>query len=95
MSIQPLGHRVLVQAIEQDEVIAGGIIIPDSAKEKPQESKVIALGTGGKDEKGNVVVFDVKVGDTILTQQYGGTTVKDGDEEYSIYDHSAIIAIVK
>ena len=95
MAIQPLGHRVLVQAIEQGEVVSGGIIIPDSAKEKPQESKVVALGTGGKDEKGNAFVFDVKVGDTVLTQAYGGTSVKSDDVEYTIYDHSAILAVVK
>ena len=84
VKIQPLGDRVLVQAIEVAEQVKGGILIPDSAKEKPQEAKVIALGTGKLDDKGNKIPFDVKVGDVVLTSKYGGTEVKYDDEEYKI-----------
>ena len=76
VKIQPLGDRVLVQAIEVAEQVKGGILIPDSAKEKPQEAKVVALGTGKLDDKGNKIPFDVKVGDIVLTSKYGGTEVK-------------------
>ncbi len=92
--IQPLGDRVLVQAIEVGEQIKGGILIPDAAKEKPQEAKVIALGTGKVDEKGNRVAFDVKVGDIVLTSKYGGTEVKYDDQEYKILNASDILAVI-
>ena len=92
--IQPLGDRVLVQAVEVGEQIKGGILIPDAAKEKPQEAKVIALGTGKIDEKGNRVAFDVKVGDLVLTSKYGGTEVKYDDQEYKILNASVILAII-
>ena len=94
MTIQPLGNRVLLEAIEVEEQMAGGIIIPDSAKEKPMESKVVALGTGGIDDKGNKIPFDVKVGDIVLTNKYGGTEVKHKDKEYKIVNASDILAIV-
>jgi chaperonin GroES len=94
VNIKPLGAYVLVEAIEEGEQIKGGILIPDSAKEKPQEYKVLALGTGGKDEKGNDIVFYVKKGDTVLTAKYGGTDVKVGDEEYKLIKQSDILAII-
>ena len=75
MGIKPLGDRVLVEAMEAKEQVKGGIFIPDSAKEKPREAKVVALGTGKTDDKGNKVPFDVKVGDIVLTSKYGGTEV--------------------
>ena len=75
VKIKPIGDRVLVKHIEEKEQVRGGIIIPDSAKEKPQEAEVIALGTGKKDEKGNSVPFEVKVGDKVLISKYGGTEV--------------------
>ena len=84
VKIQPLGDRVLVQAIEVAEQVKGGILIPDSAKEKPQEAKVVALGTGKLDDKGNKIPFDVKVGDIVLTSKYGGTEVKYDDQDYKI-----------
>ncbi len=92
--IQPLGDRVLVEAIEAAEQIKGGIVIPDTAKEKPQEAKVIALGTGKLDEKGNKIPFDVKVGDKVLTSKYGGTEVKFDDKEYKILSASDILAVI-
>ena len=94
--IQPLGDRVLVQAVEEEkEQTRGGIIIPDSAKEKPQESKVIALGTGKKDDKGKAIGFEVKVGDTILTSKYGGTEVKINDQNYNLVREDDILAIIQ
>jgi len=92
--IKPLGDRVLVQAIEETEVVKGGIVIPDSAKEKPQEAKIIALGTGKKDDDGNLIPFEVKVGDIVLTSKYGGTEVKFEDKEYKILKEDDILAIV-
>jgi chaperonin GroES len=92
--IQPLGDRVLVKAVEDKEQVKGGIFIPDSAKEKPQEAKVIALGTGKLDDDGKRIAFDVKVGDIVLTSKYGGTEVKIDDEEYKILSSSDILAII-
>jgi len=94
VNIQPLGDRVLVEAIEESEQVKGGIVIPDSAKEKPQEAKVVALGTGKTDDNGKKIPFDVKVGDVVLTSKYGGTEVKYDDKEYKILSSSDILAIV-
>jgi len=95
MNVKPLGDRVLVEAVEQKEVIKGGIVIPDSAKEKPQEAKVISVGPGKRDEKGNLIPMDVKVGDFVLTSKYGGTEIKLDDKEYKILNASDILAIVE
>ena len=84
LKIKPLGDRVLVEPAEEAEVKKGGIIIPDSAKEKPQESKVIALGTGRTDDNGDKVPFEVSVGDIVLTNKYGGTEIKIDGVEYKI-----------
>jgi len=94
MNIKPLGDRVLVEALEEKEQIKGGILIPDSAKEKPQEAKVVALGTGKIDEKGHRVPFDVKVGDVVIVSKYGGTEIKYNDKEYKILNSDDIQAIV-
>ena len=93
-NIKPLGQRVLVKRIEADEMASGGIIIPDTAKEKPQEAKVVALGTG-KNDDGEVVEFSVKEGDTILISKYGGTDIKIEGEEHLIISESDILAIVE
>ena len=93
-NIKPLGDRVLLEICENTEVMKGGILIPDSAKEKPQEFKVIALGTGTNDDKGQKIPFDVKVGDIVLTSRYGGTEVKVGDKEYKIVNQDDILAVV-
>ena len=82
MKIKPLGERVLVEPVKEDEAVKGGIIIPDSAKEKPQEGKVIAVGTGKVDENGKKIPFNVKVGDIVLMPKYGGTEVKVNGREY-------------
>ena len=94
VNIKPLGDRVLVEQIEEAEQVKGGIVIPDSAKEKPQEARVIALGTGKIDDNGKKVPFDVKVGDLVLTSKYGGTDVKLDDKEYKILSSSDILAVV-
>ena len=92
--IQPLGDRVLIEAAEEAEQMKDGIYIPDSAQEKPQESTVVALGTGGTDKDGNKIEFNVAVGDTVLTSQYGGTPVKFDGKEYKIVSQSDILAKV-
>ncbi len=93
--IKPLGHRVLVKRIEDDEQKSeGGIFLPDTAKEKPQEAKVIALGTGGKDEEGKDIKFTVKVGDKVLISKYGGTEVKIDGAECLIMNEGDILGII-
>ena len=94
MNIKPLGDRVLVQPLKEVEQKKGGIIIPDSAKEKPQEGKVVALGTGKLDEDGNKIPFNVKKGDKVLMPKYGGTEIKVEDKEYQIMREDDILAIV-
>jgi chaperonin GroES len=94
-AVKPLGDRVLVQQIEEKEVKKGGIIIPDSAKEKPQEAKVIALGSGKKDENGKVLPFEVKKGDTVLISKYGGTEVKIDGETYQLIREDDILGILE
>ena len=92
--ITPLGDRVLVKQVDEDEQVKGGIIIPDSAKEKPQEAEVVALGTGKKDDAGNDVPFQVKKGDKVLISKYGGTDVKVDDVEYKSLREEDILGIV-
>jgi chaperonin GroES len=94
LKIQPLGDRVLVKAIEEKEQMKGGIIIPDSAKEKSQEAEVIALGTGKKDDDGKLIPFEVKVGDKVLVSKYGGTEVKIGDDKYSLLREDDILGVI-
>ena len=89
-----IGDRVLVQHIEEKEQVRGGIIIPDSAKEKPQEAKVIALGTGKRDENGKVTPFEVKVGDKVLISKYGGTEVKIDDQKYTLVREDDILGVI-
>ena len=94
VNIKPLGDRVLVQAIEEKEVKKGGIIIPDTAKEKPQEGKVVALGTGKRDEEGKLIEFTVKKGDKVLISKYGGPEVKIDGETYLIMREDDILGIL-
>ena len=86
VNIKPLGDRVLVHPLEEKEVKKGGIIIPDTAKEKPQEGEVVALGTGKRDDDGKIIEFTVKKGDRVLISKYGGTEVKNRRRELS--DHA-------
>ena len=95
VKIQPLGDRILVEQKEEAEQIRGGIVIPDSAKEKPLEAVVVALGTGKTDDNGKKIPFDVKVGDVVLTSKYGGTEVKYDGREYKILSASDILAVIK
>lgn len=92
--IKPLGDRVLVEPLEEKEVRKGGIIIPDSAKEKPQEGIVRALGTGKLDEDGKRIPFEVKVGDRVLFSKYGGTEIKIEDKEYKLLSSDDLLAII-
>jgi chaperonin GroES len=94
LKVKPLGDRVLVEAVEEQEVKQGGIIIPDSAKEKPSEAKVVALGTGKSDEDGKKIAFEVKVGDVVLVSKYGGTEIKVDGKEYKILNADDILAVL-
>ena len=93
-NIKPLGDRVLVQAVEETEKVEGGIIIPDSAKEKPQEATVIAVGPGKKNSDCKTCPLDVKVGDKVITSKYGGTELKYNGQNYSLVSEGDILAIV-
>lgn len=94
VNIKPLGDRVLVKAVEESEQVKGGIIIPDSAKEKPTEAEIVALGTGKKDDSGKTQEFNVKVGDRVIISKYGGTQVKYDGKEYTILREDDILAVL-
>ena len=93
-TVRPLGDRVLVQPLEEGEVKRGGIIIPDTAKEKPQEAKVIAIGTGKTDDDGKKQPFEVKVGDRVLISKYGGTEVKLDDQKFNLVREDDILGVI-
>ena len=95
MKIRPLGDRLLVQRIEEEEKSAGGIIIPDSAKEKPQEGKVVAVGKGKMLDDGKMVPLEVKAGDRILFGKYAGTDVKIEGEEHLIMREDDVLGIIE
>ncbi|MBI4050959.1 MAG: co-chaperone GroES [Elusimicrobia bacterium] len=95
VKIQPLGDRVLVKPLEQKEVKKGGIIIPDTAKEKPQEGQVVAAGKGKVTEEGKVLPMEVKAGDRILYGKYSGTEIKIDDEEHLIMHQDDILGLLK
>jgi chaperonin GroES len=94
INVKPLSDRVLVKPLEEKEVKKGGIIIPDSAKEKPQEGEVVALGTGKLDEAGKKIEFTVKKGDRVLISKYGGTEIKFEGENYLIMREDDILGIL-
>lgn len=94
VSFKPLGSRVLVEPIEQEEVTASGIVLPETAKEKPQQGKVLAAGPGDRNDEGKRVEMDVKVGDTILFAKYSGTEVKMEGKKLLILRESDILGIV-
>jgi chaperonin GroES len=93
-NIKPLYDRVVIRRLEEDERTAGGIIIPDTAKEKPQKGEVIACGSGARNDAGNIVALEVKVGDIVLFGKWSGTEVKFGGEELLVMKESDIIAIL-
>lgn len=94
VAFKPLGARVLIEAVEQEEVTAGGIVLPETAKEKPQQGKVLAVGPGDRNDKGERIEMDVKVGDTILFAKYSGTEVKMNGKKLLILRESDILGIV-
>ena len=94
MGFRPLHDRVLVRRVEAEEKTAGGIIIPDTAKEKPQEGEIIAVGSGARDESGKLVPLDVKAGDRILFGKWSGTEVKLNGEDLLIMKESDIMGII-
>ncbi len=95
MKVRPLHDRILVERIDEEEKTPGGIIIPDTAKEKPSQGKVIAVGNGKKTEDGKVIPLDVKVGDKILFGKYAGTEIKIEGKEYLIMREDEIFAVIE
>lgn len=95
MAIQPLGNRVVAERIEQEEQVSGGIIIPDSAKEKGQTAKIIAAGPGSKKDDGTVVPLDVKVGDTVMIGKYAGNDITINGEDYVILTEDDILGVIE
>lgn len=92
--IKPVGDRILVQYIEDTEQVRGGVIIPDSAKEKPQEARVIALGTGTKAKDGAILAFEVKVGDTVLLGKFAGAEVNLEGQKYTLVREDDILGVI-
>jgi len=92
IKLQPLGDRILVKPLAKEEVTRGGIVLPDTVKEKPQEGEVIAVGSGKRNDKGQVMPMEVAVGDVILYAKYGGTEIKLEGEDYMILRESDILA---
>ncbi len=95
MSLKPLGNRVVVEPIEQEEVTAGGIVLPETAKEKPQKGKVLSVGPGERNEKGERIAMDVQEGDTVLFAKYAGTEIKLDGKKMLILRESDLLAIVQ
>src|SRR6266480_3984376 len=95
LTVTPLHDRILVKRIEEKESIKGGIIIPDTAKEKPQEGEVIAVGNGKKTEEGKVIPLDVKAGDRILFGKYSGSEIKLDDQEYLILREDEVLGVIE
>ena len=95
MKIRPLADKVLVQRLEAENLTAGGIVLPDSAKEKPQKGKIVSVGKGKVLDDGTVRKLQVKKGDVVLFQSYAGTEVKIGNKEYLIMDESSIMAVIE
>ncbi|MBP9040622.1 MAG: co-chaperone GroES [Anaerolineaceae bacterium] len=94
LNLKPLGSRVVVEPVEENEVTAGGIILPDTAKEKPQKGVVLSVGPGDRDEDGKHIPMDVQVGDTVLFQKYGGTEIKIDGKKLLILRESDLLAII-
>ena len=95
LKLKPLGGRVIVEPIEQEEMTAGGIILPETAKEKPQEGKILASGPGERDEDGKRIAMEVKVGDKVLYAKYSGTEVKVDGKKLLILKENDILAVVE
>jgi chaperonin GroES len=95
MTVRPLHDRILVKRIEEKETAKGGIIIPDTAKEKPQEGEVVAVGNGKKNEDGKVIALDVKAGDRILFGKFSGTELKIDNQEYLILREEEVLGVIE
>ncbi len=95
MTVRPLHDRILIKRIEEKETVKGGIIIPDTAKEKPQEGEVIAVGNGKKTDEGKVIALDVKAGDRILFGKYSGTEIKIEDNDYLILREDEVLGVIE
>jgi len=94
MKLRPLHDRILIKRVEEKETVKGGIIIPDSAKEKPQEGEVVAVGNGKKTEDGKLIPLDVKAGDRVLFGKYSGNDIKIDDQEYLILREDEILGVL-
>ena len=94
MDLQPLGDRLIVEALEEEETTSSGIVLPDTAKEKPQRGRVLAVGPGPRDEDGNHITMDVAEGDEVIYSKYGGTEIRLGSDDYLILRESDILAKV-
>ena len=94
MDLQPLGDRLIVEALEEEETTSSGIVLPDTAKEKPQRGRVLAVGPGPRDEDGEYITMDVAVGDEIIYSKYGGTEIRLGSDDYLILREADILAKV-
>jgi chaperonin GroES len=94
MDLQPLGDRLIVEVLDEDEITVSGIVLPDTAKEKPQRGKILAVGPGARDEDGDYIKMDVQVGDEIIFSKYGGTEIKVGADDVLILRESDVLAKV-
>ena len=94
MNLQPLGDRLIVEVLEEEETTVSGIVLPDTAKEKPQRGRVLAVGPGGRNDKGDIVPMDVAVGDEIIFSKYGGTEIKLGTDEVLVLRETDVLAKV-
>jgi chaperonin GroES len=95
LNLKPLGDRLIVEPIESEEVTASGIVLPETAKEKPQQGKVLAVGAGRRDDEGKRIEMDVKEGETVLFAKYAGTEVKLDNKKYLILKETDVLAIVE
>ena len=94
MDVQPLGDRLIVEALEEEETTSSGIVLPDTAKEKPQRGRVLAVGPGARNDQGEIVPMEVAVGDEVIYSKYGGTEIKLGSDEVLILRESDVLAKV-
>jgi len=94
MDLQPLGDRIIVEILDEEETTVSGIVLPDTAKEKPQRGKILAVGPGARDEDGDYIKMDVEVGDEIIFSKYGGTEIKVGTDDVLILRESDVLAKV-
>jgi chaperonin GroES len=94
MDLQPLGDRLIVETLEEEETTSSGIVLPDTAKEKPQRGRVLAVGPGPRDEDGNYISMDLAAGDEIIFSKYGGTEIRLGTDDYLILRESDVLAKV-